>query len=132
MITRKRLIALGGSLLLGVASVTNADVVKGQEARIAALESQIAEFQSQQHQTWLTERRSEEVKSLVREVLADAETRASLLENGMNAGHQDGHFFLASDDGKFLAQISGIVQIRYNVTIRDRGTAAPAAGNDDG
>ena len=50
---------------------------------------------------WMTEERAEEVRSLVRDVLADADTRASLLQSGMTAGYDDG-FMIGSTDGNFL------------------------------
>ena len=46
---------------------------------------------------WLTEQRAEEIKGLVADVLADADTRASLTGNGLMAGWSD-DFFLASAD----------------------------------
>ena len=61
---------------------------------------------------WLTEQRAEEIKTLVADVLADADTRASLLDSGMTAGWSDG-FYLASADGRFRLNIAGQLQIRW-------------------
>ncbi len=73
---------------------------------------QIADLQSAQNQTWMTEARAEQVKTLIREVLADAEMRASLLDQDLTAGWNE-NFFLASADGKFLLKLSGLIQVRY-------------------
>ena len=79
----------------------------------AQLQSQVAELRSANDANWLNERRAEEVKSLVKEVLNDADTRASLLEGGMSAGHNGKNFFLASEDGSFLLKIAGQIQFRH-------------------
>ncbi|QNN22377.1 hypothetical protein HED60_08850 [Planctomycetales bacterium ZRK34] len=83
-----------------------------QNSRIAAQEAELQQMRAAQGDSWLTERRAEEVKTLIRDVLSDADTRASLAEGGMTAGWKD-HFFLASEDGNFLLRISGQVQARY-------------------
>ncbi len=76
----------------------------------------------------MTQRRAEEVKALVREVLSDAETRASLLQEGLTAGH-DGEFFLQSNDGAFRLNLAGQLQVRYIWNNRDG--AHEADPNDD-
>lgn len=105
------------------------------DQRIAELESRIAELEDKKHENWLNERRAEEVKALVREVLQDAESRASLLEGhggGMFAGHDGHHFFLKSADGGFLLNIGGQIQFRYLGSFRDgQRTVAPVGTHDD-
>lgn len=122
MNTRKHLFALSSGLLLSVAGVVNAETTTGETAKgstIAALEARIAELEGQKSQTWLNERRAEEVKALVREVLADADTRASLQGSGAVAGHNGKNFFLASEDGNFLLTVGGQIQVRYVYNNRD-------------
>jgi hypothetical protein len=58
---------------------------------------------------------NDEVRSVVAEMLADAETRSSLLAAG-DAGH-DGRFFIAGDG--YRLNISGILQTRYIANFRD-------------
>lgn len=84
------------------------------EARLADLERQIAaaEATSIDGASWLTTERAGEIRSLVQDVLADADTRASLLQSGMNAGWNKG-FFIASADGNFRLKIAGQLQVRY-------------------
>ncbi|HVZ95058.1 MAG TPA: porin [Phycisphaerales bacterium] len=64
---------------------------------------------------------SDEVRALVSEVMADAETRSSLLASGSTAGYDTGKgkFFLASDDGAWRLNISGYMQVRYYLNFRD-------------
>jgi hypothetical protein len=61
---------------------------------------------------------ADEVRAIVSEMLADAETRASLQGGGAMAGH-DGHFFLSDAGGNFRLQIDGSVQFRYTLNFRD-------------
>lgn len=86
--------------------------------RLDQVENENALLRRQTDQSWLTERRAEEVKTLIREVLADAETRASLLEDDLTAGWKDG-FFLASEDGKFLLRLFGQLQVRHVLNTAD-------------
>jgi len=76
---------------------------------------------------------NDEVRAMVAEMLADAESRTSLLQGGGSAGH-DGKFFLASPDGNFRLNVSGQMQFRYVLSNRD-GTDATdpeqVQGEDD-
>ena len=69
-------------------------------------------LRAQNEDDWLTEQRAEEIKGLVADVLADADTRASFTGNGLMAGWSD-DFFLASADGRFLLKIGALLQNRY-------------------
>ncbi len=73
---------------------------------------EIDELRQQVGDNWLTERRADEIRSLVADVLADADTCSTLMQNGMTAGWSE-HFFLASGDGRFNLQVSGMQQFRY-------------------
>jgi len=125
----KLLVALGGSLLMGITGVAHADAPDSLRAEMATLKSRLAELESRQSSNWLNERRSEEIKSLIHDVLSDADTRASLLAEGATAGHNGDQFYLASDDGSFLLQVRGYVQFRYTYRMQDDNTdAASIAG----
>lgn len=132
MTTCKRVLALGSCMLLSAASVVQADATQGNDvqAELAAMRARIAQLEGTQSQSWLNERRAEEVKSLVREVLSDADTRASMQEGGVNAGYNNG-FFIASEDGRFLLNIGGQVQFRYTYNARE-GTQLPGQDKNDG
>ena len=97
------------------------------QQKLNAQETQIAQLQQANGQNWLNEQRAAEVKSLVKEVLADADTRASLLESGMTAGH-NGKFFLASEDGSFLLTFGGHFQFRHIWNSQDNSADEDDAG----
>lgn len=75
----------------------------------------------------------DEVRAIVAEMLADAETRSSLLATGDAAGHDGKNFFLASADGNFKLIVTGQVQFRYTANFRDAEEADPPdfEGTDD-
>ncbi len=60
----------------------------------------------------------DEIRALVAEMVADSDSRSSLLQSGGTAGH-DGKFFLQSADGSFRLNVSGQVQFRYIANFRD-------------
>lgn len=99
----------------------SSDNVQDLQAQVQAMQNRLAELEAQQSQDWMSERRAEEVKGLIAEVLSDADTRATLLQDGLTAGH-DGKFFLASADGKFRLNIGGQLQFRYLIQTQDNGT----------
>lgn len=74
---------------------------------------------------------ADEVRALVSEMSADAETRSSLLESGGTAGHDGKHFFLGSADGNFRLEVSGQIQFRYYLNFRDDGDGGGGGGEDD-
>ncbi len=77
------------------------------------LRDEVRQLRGEASGNWLNQQRVEEVKALVQEVLADADTRASLLEGGTVAGHNGKSFFLSNDDGSFLLKLAGQIQLRY-------------------
>ena len=74
--------------------------------------SEIDRLRLENGDQWLTEQRADEIRSLVSDVLADADMRSSLMQNGLTAGWSE-HFFLSSTDGRFKLQISGQEQVRF-------------------
>lgn len=119
----KRMIALGGTMLLGLVGVTQAGPTQAElQNKVTTLEARLSQLEGQQNANWLNERRAEEVKALVREVLSDADTRASLQSTGITAGNNGTNFFLASADGTFLMNIGGEIQFRYIANFRDAST----------
>lgn len=65
----------------------------------------------------MAQQSTDEVRAVVSEMMADAETRSSLLSGG-DAGH-DGRFFIAGDG--FRLNIGGYIQTRYYMNFRDSG-----------
>ena len=72
---------------------------------------------------WLTEERADHIRLLVRDVLADADSRSSLVGAGLLGGWSDG-FFLSSSDGRFKLNIGGLIQERLIVQYLRVGTGA--------
>ena len=68
-------------LCVALATPATADTDGDLKSRLERAEARLAELETKQSQSWLEGQRVEEVKRLVREVLADADTRASLLES---------------------------------------------------
>ncbi|HAI12134.1 MAG TPA: hypothetical protein DCM28_10555 [Phycisphaerales bacterium] len=95
--------------------------------QIQSLTDEVRELRATQNQTWLSERRAEEAKILVKDVLNDANTRASMMENSMTAGYHNG-FFLASEDGNFKLRILGMIEARYVHASRENS----GGDNDEG
>jgi hypothetical protein len=85
------------------------DALREQNARQS---SEIQELRAAGSERWLTEQRAEQVRRVVRDVLADGSTRASLFPTGPTAGY-DRNFFVASADGEFRLNLEGQVQVRY-------------------
>ena len=107
--------------LLGVATLTltsagfagsdtNADL---QDRIDAAVEARIAELTVGTNNNWLNDARSDEIRGLVHDVLADADTRASLQGSGSNAGYNDG-FTVASSDGNWTLKMNGLLQTSWS------------------
>jgi hypothetical protein len=94
-----------------------------------AMRGEIDELRAYNNDQWLTEQRAQEIKTLVHEVLADADTRASLQDTGMTAGWNE-HFFLGSADGRFLLVMEGLMQIRFIWNYRD-APEPPISGQDN-
>lgn len=99
LIQASRAVLLAGALLtpsLALASESPSGDVEELRAEVSRLRAEVSQVRAQNGETWLNERRAEEVKALVKEVLSDADTRASLLDNNLTAGHNGRNFFLAS------------------------------------
>lgn len=99
--------------------------VKNQNER---MRDELDVLRAQTSQEWLTEQRAEQIRELVQDVLADADTRASLMGNGLMAGWSDG-FFLASADGRFRLNIGALMQVRFLANILN-GTEGEVQGSD--
>lgn len=80
--------------------------------RLDRLQQEMEVFRQRGREQWLTERRAQEIRALVADVLADADQRAGQLGDDLVAGYDDG-FVLRSADGTFELEVSGRVQIRH-------------------
>lgn len=122
----------GGAAMLALTSVciagntetnTNAEL----QARLAAAEARLAELETQNGANWLTEQRAEQIRGLVDDVLADADTRSSLLQSGTSVGYDNGAI-IGSADGNWLLRTNLLMQQRFMWNNQDM---SPGGGDDD-
>ena len=117
MSVTKRVGLLAGAATLSLTGASLADVTAGVDTNdqlrneVDALRAELAEVRAMQSGEFSAERQ-DQIRGLVQDVLADADTRASLLQGGPTAGH-DGHFFLASPDGNYRLNIGGLIQTAF-------------------
>ena len=111
----------GTTLAIGGAAF-GADQNSELAAEVANLKAQIAEMKNSQGDAWLTEQRASEIRSIVTDVLADADTRSSLQGSGAGAGYNGG-FFMSSADGNYSMKLNVLEQVRWTFNNRnDAGT----------
>jgi len=110
--TKVGLLAGATALTIGAGALAETMDYTALQARLDAAEAKINELETQKSSDWLTEQRSEEIRGLVQDVLADADTRASLQGSGVSAGY-DGGFNLSNADGSVSMTINGVMQQRW-------------------
>lgn len=89
-----------------------ADRLADLEKQNTTLQGRVRELEAADGQAWLTEQRASEIRGIVQDVLADADSRTSLQDFGATAGWNDG-FFIQSPDGRFRLDVGGMIQARY-------------------
>lgn len=99
------------SLSVGAAEAGDSDVAQ-LRSMVDSLRGEVDQLRGQMQSDWLTEQRSEQIRGLVEDVLADADTRANLQGDGATSGY-DGGFFIQSADGRFRLKVSGQLQARF-------------------
>ena len=93
-------------------SATVTQVSDPVQAELAALRAELAEFAQSQASDALTTERAAEIRSTVRDALADASSRVSLQGSGATAGYDNG-FFMSSADGNFSLRVGALEQVRF-------------------
>ena len=93
-------------------SATVTQVSDPVQAELAALRAELAEFAQSQASDALTTERAAEIRSTVRDALADASSRTSLQGSGATAGYDNG-FFMSSADGNFSLRVGALEQVRF-------------------
>jgi len=111
--------------LLGVATLTltsasfaGSDTNADLQARLEAAEARISELSAATNANWLNDTRANEIRGLVHDVLADADTRASLQGSNATAGYNGG-FTIGNEDGSYSMKINGLVQTRWTYVDND-------------
>jgi hypothetical protein len=104
------------------AGTGNDDSMSSLLAEVSALRERVAELEGTSNRD--AEVRREEIRGIVSDALADADSRTSMLQSGMAAGH-DGGFFLQSGDGNFRLNLKGQLQLRFVASLQDN------SGGDD-
>jgi hypothetical protein len=97
------------------------------QRRLDALADGIARYKNARSEDWLTPRRAAEIRALVSDVIEDASTRASLLQDDddddddVDAEWDDGFFIeLETADGEeYKLEIAGQIQIRHVYNSQD-------------
>jgi len=115
---------------LGMLNPALGDRIADMQTKIDAMGAKLAQFEADQGDNWLNQRRAEEVKGLILEVLSDADMRASFAGDGATAGYDGKHFFLQSVDGAFALYLNGQIDFRY--IWNNQGTAGPGVDEDEG
>ncbi|MCH8822508.1 MAG: hypothetical protein IH984_03270 [Planctomycetes bacterium] len=131
MYLTKRIGLVVGAAALTVTGGSFADTVSGAsnddlKVLLNSALVRIDQLEAKQNNVWLTEQRADEIRGLVQDVLADADTRASLLAQGITAGYDDGAH-IASSDGNWSLHTNIHMQQRFIYNNRDN----PAGGTID-
>ncbi len=90
-------------------------------ARLDRIEATLARLESARDPArWLNDRRAAAIRTLVQDILADAESRAAQLDDG--SGWDKG-FVVRSDDGNFLIRANLLFQLRFAFNHRNHDTS---------
>ncbi len=140
VITTLFAIAICQSASASGGDVTVADQFSAQvqqlKQQLAAMEvrhdAQIAALRNEDGDRWLTQQRADEIREIVKDVLADSESRSNLQGAEVTAGWNKG-FMIASADGNFKMVVSGQIQSRfsYNYQPASNRTAGNQSPSDE-
>jgi len=81
------------------------------DAEFAAMKAKLDLLEQKEDANWLTQERTDQIKAIVREVLADARSRGQFAD-GATVGYNNG-FFIQTPDQNFKLVVGGILQVRY-------------------
>ena len=99
-------------MLLFVEVVEGSDSHGVIEARIDAIWNQVEKMEAALDDDWLTRERSEDIRNIALDVIADADTRTSLQGGDAIIGYEDGYFVSSADNG-FVLRFRGQLQFRW-------------------
>lgn len=133
MIRRIAMVSACAASMMAAGTATADTDVQALKDRIAQLEARLDSMATAED-NWLTERRAEDIRSLVDEVIADAQNRPTLVEGGMQAGHDGRNFVLKGGNAEM--RIFGQIQVRRVYSFRsnefgdDPDTAKTQSGSE--
>lgn len=122
---------MAGALLAGVPGEANAQTTELEQMRaeMAQMRAEMAQLKADNHANWSSDARRAEIESMIADVFADANSRATLLQEGALAGiDEKGKVFLLSADGGFSMNLNGQIQFRYIWNNQDERTDESISG----
>ena len=120
---------MAGALLAAVPGVTHAETTELEQMRaeMAQMRAEMAQLKADSQADWASDARRAEIEGMIADVFADANNRATLLQEGALAGiDEKGKIFLLSADGSFSANFNGQIQARYIFNTIDGRTGSPS------
>lgn len=102
-----------------------------QSEQLVEQANELQKIKSEKQRDWMTDLRRKEIAALVEEVFADSTQRATLLQDGVLAGHNGSSFFLNSSDGKFSMNVGGLLQFRHTANVRGDESGRTSSSPDD-
>ena len=117
---------LASALLFSMPSIASAETseleqlraemaqMRSQISEVDELRAEVTQLRAEQGGDWMSDVRRAEIEGMIAEVVADANHRATLLQEGALAGiDEKGKVFLLSADGGFSMNLNGQIQFRY-------------------
>src|SRR5690348_16341491 len=104
------------------AETTDSDV----SAELKTLKARVAELEQKENDNWLTTERTNQIRAIVEETIADAKTRGQFAD-GPSFGYKDG-FFIQIADNNFKLVVGGYAQVRYEYAHQDPTSGHSVSG----
>lgn len=126
---------LASALLAAVPGVASAETseLEQMRAEMAQMRAEMAQLKTESQGDWMNDARRAEIEGMIADVFADANNRATLLQEGALAGiDEKGKIFLMSSDGSFTANLNGQIQARYIWNNIEDRTGAPSGESISG
>jgi hypothetical protein len=96
------------------------------QREIDDLRVEVAQLRAQQSESWLNQQRTEEVRAVVRDVIAASQSRPTF--GNTITGYNDKGFYIAASPG-YLLRVGAMIQFRY---IADHRASGPGIDTQEG
>ena len=125
---------MAGAMLAGATGLdAQGDELEQMRAEMAQMRAEMAQLKADSQGDWMSDVRRAEIEGMISDVFADANNRATLLQEGALAGiDEKGKIFLLSGDGTFSANFKGQIQARYILNNEEDRTGTPSGENISG